>query len=68
VVGVMNSREMMIEMSHELASQLNDNEQLQAALIRAVDARTPAARARAIKVVFRVRDFLRGECGRTGGF
>ena len=64
----MNAREMMEEMQHEIASLITDDEELQLHIIKGVNPRTQAQRARAVRVLSRVVDWLRGETGRTGGF
>lgn len=66
----MNAREMMEEMLHELASQIVRDEALRDRIIRGIEPTTPtkAQRARAVRVLNRVVEFLRGETGRTGGF
>ena len=63
----MNAREMMEEMQHEIASLITDDEELQLRIIKGVNPRTQAQRARAVRVLSRVVDWLRGETGRTGG-
>jgi hypothetical protein len=66
----MNAREMMEEMLHELASQIVRDDALQDRIIRGIEPTTPTPtqRARAVRVLSRVVEFLRGETGRTGGF
>ena len=64
----MNAREMMEEMQHEIASLITDDEELQLRIIKGVNPRTQAQRARAVRVLSRGVDWLRGETGRTGGF
>jgi len=64
----MNAREMMEEMLQELAGIVRQDEELQIRIIRGVEPRTTAQRQRALRVLGRVIEYLKGESGRTGGF
>lgn len=64
----MNAREMMEEMLQELAGIVQRDEELQIRIIRGVEPRTTAQRQRALRVLSRVIEYLKGESGRTGGF
>ena len=64
----MNAREMMEEMPQELAGIVRQDEELQIRIIRGVEPRTTAQRQRALRVLGRVIEYLKGESGRTGGF
>ena len=64
----MNAREMMEEMLQELAGIVRQDEELQIRIIRGVEPRTTAQRQRALRVLGRGIEYLKGESGRTGGF
>ena len=64
----MNARELMEEMLQELAGIVRQDEELQIRIIRGVEPRTTAQRQRALRVLGRVIEYLKGESGRTGGF